>query len=76
MPIDFGGGMIFPNSYGADPPDPPDEPEPEVCPACDKGYLHHTDDRYSCHTWCDHPFCEYEEWWEADFESIIEARSY
>lgn len=35
MPIDFGGGMIFPNSYNADPPDPPECPceDGEPCAA-------------------------------------------
>jgi hypothetical protein len=29
--IDFGGGMIFPPSYGMDPPDPPDVATCEDC---------------------------------------------
>lgn len=27
--IDYGNGMIFPDTWGQGPPDPPDEPEPE-----------------------------------------------
>lgn len=35
MPINFGGGMIFPNSYNADQPDPPECPceDGEPCEA-------------------------------------------
>lgn len=60
-PIDFGGGMIFPNSYDRDPPEPPEPAHPDGCPECGCA-VHEEGDRYEWAAWCENPACA---WLEA-----------
>jgi hypothetical protein len=53
-PIEFGGGMIFPNRYDYDPPEPREPPE---CPECGETVIEEGD-KYEWSARCE--ACGYE----------------